>query len=145
MTREDISHKALQKFLDEVIEELEEINKYRKSRNKKEYIISNLIKSLHQSLSREVQMYAEFITDLEKCDTSAPVITEYGNDDNCGTVIILLKMLKTYDEFGNCYCPLKHRYELIFYKDLYTNQEDGEEKQYRFMLRKVFSIASGSC
>lgn len=145
MSREDIPHKTLQKFLDEVIEELEEVNKYRKSRNKKEYVISNLINSLHQSLSRDVQKYAEFITDLEKCDDCAPVITEYGNDDNCGTVTMLLKMLKTYDKFGNCYCPLKHKYELVFYKDPYTKQEDGEEKQYRFMLQKVFSIASGSC
>lgn len=139
---EKLSHEKLQNFLEEVISEMKDVNKFYKSKGKKELPIAELIAPLYMDLKRNVQRYAEFINDLEKCDESAPILIDYGNDNECGEVTFRLNMLKRYSQYGDTYCPLKYKYELRFYKK--KNREDQYIKFYIFALYKTYCISADS-
>lgn len=136
---QELKHETLQKFLDEVIKELECVNKYYKSRNEKELYIAELVAPLYYDLSRNVYKYVELINDLEQCDQSDPRIVNYGNDEERNMVTLVLCMSKIYSKYGDSYCPFNYKYELCFYKE--RDRFGKYEKYYHFSLRKIKCIS----
>ena len=138
-----LKHEKLQKFLDEVIRELECINKYYKSRNTKELHIAELIAPLYSDLSRNIYKYVEFINDLEICDESDPRIINYGNDDERNIVTLVLCMSKVYSKYGDSYCPFNYKYELCFYIDRNRYGEYEKYSHFSLWIIKCISCETG--